>query len=193
VKAYRDKELATKAPSPSLWLGLSSRRNLCIHPLVSEEKDNSHVDAKCRNMTASFVRERAKIEHDVELCQFYEGFESFGKDIHLNGVYTLEDLRNFGNARTICPYFLARHSVQLADVLVFSYQYVIDPKISEIVTKDVKNCILVFDEAHNIDNVCIDALSININRNILEASQRNITRLSTQIAELPLNTLPRYL
>lgn len=134
-------------------------------------------------MTASFVRERAKNESDIELCQFFEGFESFGKDIHLNGVYTLEDLRNFGNARTICPYFLARHSVQLADVLVFSYQYVIDPKISEIVTKDVKNCILVFDEAHNIDNVCIDALSININRNILEASQRNITRLQNQIAE----------
>jgi Rad3-related DNA helicase len=50
--------------------------------------------------------------------------------------------------------------LNFADVIVYSYQYVIDPKISELVSKEfTSSAVLVFDEAHNIDNVCIDALS----------------------------------
>ncbi len=81
-------------------------------------------------------------------------------------------------------------------MIVFSYQYVIDPKITELVTKEIQgNSILVFDEAHNIgtsvrikisphlDNVCIDALSINLTRQTLEASNRNLTKLTNQVAQ----------
>jgi Rad3-related DNA helicase len=46
---------------------------------------------------------------------------------------------------------MARHSMNFADIVVFSYQYIIDPKISDLVTKDFgENSIIVFDEAHNI-------------------------------------------
>lgn len=36
---------------------------------------------------------------------------------------------------------------------------------------------VVFDEAHNIDNVCIEALSVNIRQQTLDAAGRNLTRL----------------
>ena len=32
-----------------------------------------------------------------------------------------------------CPYFLARHMLAFANVVVYSYQYMIDPKVSEMV------------------------------------------------------------
>lgn len=36
-------------------------------------------------------------------------------------------------------------------------QYMIDPKVSSMVSKELeRECIVVFDEAHNIDNVCIE-------------------------------------
>ena len=42
------------------------------------------------------------------------------------------------------------------DVVVFNYQYMLDPKVSSIVSKELaKQSIVVFDEAHNIDNVWI--------------------------------------
>lgn len=45
----------------------------------------------------------------------------------------------------------------------------LDPKISNMVTKELsKDCIVVFDECHNIDNACIEAFSLNINKRILE-------------------------
>ena len=44
--------------------------------------------------------------------------------------------------------------------------------------------IVVFDEAHNIDNVCIEALSVTLDRRILESSSRSVSRLQAKVAEL---------
>jgi DNA excision repair protein ERCC-2 len=50
-----------------------------------------------------------------------------------------------------CPYFLARHMASIANIVVFSYQYILDPKIAKLVTGQfAENSIVVFDEAHNI-------------------------------------------
>ncbi len=32
-----------------------------------------------------------------------------------------------------CPYFLARHMMSFANVIVYNYQYMIDPKVSQMV------------------------------------------------------------
>lgn len=40
-----------------------------------------------------------------------------------------------------------------------------------------KECVIVFDEAHNIDNVCIEALSVNLRQQTLAAARRNIQKL----------------
>lgn len=51
---------------------------------------------------------------------------------HPTGVYTLADLREFGRKRGWCPYFLARHLMAFANVVVYNYQYMIDPKVSQV-------------------------------------------------------------
>eukprot|EP01117_Protostelium_nocturnum_P000994 TRINITY_DN11314_c0_g1_i1.p1 TRINITY_DN11314_c0_g1~~TRINITY_DN11314_c0_g1_i1.p1 ORF type:complete len:754 (-),score=196.47 TRINITY_DN11314_c0_g1_i1:105-2366(-) len=184
VIAYRNQELGSKAPD-TLCIGLSSRRNFCVHPEVGEEKDPKMVDSKCRDLTASWVRDSAKNDPSVKLCNFYEGFERDGKNVTLNGIYSIEDLKEFGRKQGWCPYFLARHAVNHADIVIFSYSYIIDPKISALVTKDFpNNCVVVFDEAHNIDNACIDALSVNITKKTLEHASKNITKLSSLIQEV---------
>jgi DNA excision repair protein ERCC-2 len=53
-------------------LGLTSRRNLCLHPSVRREKDGTVVDARCRSLTAGFVKERKERGDDVELCIYHE-------------------------------------------------------------------------------------------------------------------------
>ena len=37
---------------------------------------------------------------------------------------------------------------------------------------------MVFDEAHNIDNVCIEALSVNLRKQTLEGAGRNLGKLN---------------
>ena len=50
-----------------------------------------------------------------------------------------------------------RHAIgqiAFANVIVYSYYYLLDPKISELVSRELsKDCIVVFDEAHNIGSV----------------------------------------
>eukprot|EP00884_Botryococcus_braunii_P019385 jgi/Botrbrau1/612/Bobra.0161s0008.1 len=174
---------AGQSPPPILAMGLSSRKNLCINPDVEDEGSRESVDAKCRQRTASWVRERAGQDPSAGLCDWYETLERAGEDAILEpGVYTLQDLRQYGRKKQWCPYFLARHMLAFANVIVYNYQYMLDPKVSNMVSRELeKECVVVFDEAHNIDNVCIEALSVNLRQHTLDAAGRNIGKLRSAI------------
>ena len=71
------------------------------------------------------------------------------------------------------------------NVIIYSYHYLLDPKIAERVSKELsKDCIVVFDEAHNIDNVCIESLSIDITEDSLRKATRGANNLERQITEM---------
>lgn len=73
-----------------MGLGLTSRKNLCIHPevgclprrgdldaycvlQVSKEKKGKVVDARCRDLTNSAACEKGRAEPgSVDLCEFHE-------------------------------------------------------------------------------------------------------------------------
>lgn len=47
--------------------------------------------------------------------------------------------------------------------------YMLDSKISSMIPEALrKNAIVVFDEAHNIDDVCIEAYGVRVNKLILD-------------------------
>lgn len=114
-----------------------------------------------------------------KVCAFYENFQRKPEGFKIpNGVYTLDDLRSFGQKKKMCPYFTARHFLMSANIIVYSYAYMLDPKISNLVTKELtKECIVVFDECHNIDNACIEAFSLNINKKTLDLASNNLRKL----------------
>nr|QZX63210.1 DNA excision repair protein ERCC-2 [Halisarca dujardinii] len=167
-----------------LGLILSARKNLCIHPELKGERDGKLVDAKCHSMTTSFMRQKHEVDPSVPLCSLYERFDSHGRDLPLpDGVYNLDDLREYGNSKGFCPYYLSRYAVTYANVVVYSYHYLLDPKIAEIVSRDLpKQTCVVFDEAHNIDNVCIDSMSVNISRRTLDRSHANLEVLGKTLS-----------
>ncbi|EAL73159.1 transcription factor IIH component [Dictyostelium discoideum AX4] len=180
VLQYRNSEMGEESPK-TLCMSMSSRRNLCIQPRVSEERDGKVVDALCRELTSSWNRESPTSEK----CKFFENFESNGKEILLEGVYSLEDLKEYGLKHQMCPYFLSRHMLNFANIVIFSYQYLLDPKIASLISSSFpSNSIVVFDEAHNIDNVCINALSINIDNKLLDTSSKNIAKINKQIEDI---------
>lgn len=75
--------------------------------------------------------------------------------------------------------------MQYCNVVIFSYHYLLDPKIAERVSRDFsKDCIVVFDEAHNIDNVCIEALSTDITEDSLRRATRGAHNLEQKITEM---------
>ena len=88
------------------------------------------MDAKCRRLTATWVREKAHSDPDVETCSFNEGLDKAGPEGVLDpGVYTMEEMRHTGRKKGWCPYYLARHMLAYANVIVYNYQYMLDPKV----------------------------------------------------------------
>lgn len=181
----------SSAPHRSLALGLSSRKNLCVNPAaLSASASRDSVDSACRRLTASWVRSAAaeRPPGEVPLCSFFENYaalsDSGGPDSIMlpPGVYTLQDLRQYGKEKGMCPYFLARQMIKYANVVVYSYQYLLDPKVAGIISKEMqKECVVVFDEAHNIDNVCIEALSVSVRRQTLDGATRNLNKMAQEI------------
>lgn len=122
----------------------------------------------------------------MEKLKFFTSNKNFYKFLHNScvnirffaGIYTLKHLKTYGRNNGLCPYFLARHAILEADVIVFNYQYIIDPKISGIVSKEFdKDCVIVFDEAHNIDNIAIESLTVTIQQETLKNAFKNINSL----------------
>ena len=85
------------------------------------------------------------------------------------GIWTLADVLQYGRDKKVCPYFLVRRMVSrrvvccgsigvlisaqmpFVDVIIYSFHYLLDPKVAEQVSKEMsKDAIVVFDEAHNI-------------------------------------------
>jgi DNA excision repair protein ERCC-2 len=166
---------------------LSSRRNMCVHKRVMEESDREAVDAACRSLTSSWVLEAAQRNPgSVETCSYYDNYQAAGEATSIpSGVYDLVELQKWGKARGWCPYYLTRQAINHANILVFNYQYMLDPKVAKMVSKELEaESIIVFDEAHNIDSVCIEALSVTINDRGLEHATRSLGRLSSEVSRL---------
>lgn len=134
LTAARSAELST--PNELLTAGLASRRHLCIHPVVSKMEASS-IDNGCRSLTSSWVRESVQqgTADANTYCDYLETYDREGAEAILRpGVYSLNDLRAYGLRRNWCPYFLARQLVSVANIVVYSYHYLLDPKVAGIVS-----------------------------------------------------------
>jgi len=171
------KQLQAVAHYPLLALSLSSRKNLCIFPEVSQLVGRVEVDSACWSHTAPW--------NTASRCPLYSGFQARSASWKIPpGVYSLADIKSLCEEANLCPYFTVRHYLSQADVLVCSYQYLLDPRIAAAVTHDLpSDSVLIFDEAHNIDNVCIEAMSLNITRKSLHSSLKSVDSLRRLVKE----------
>ncbi|KAL3233496.1 General transcription and DNA repair factor IIH helicase subunit XPD [Nakaseomyces bracarensis] len=183
---YRTKELGFREEFRGL--GLTSRKNLCLHPEVSKERSGTVVDEKCRRMTNGQAKK--KLEEDpeakVELCEYHENLYSLDVENYLpNGVFSFEKLIKYCEQRKICPYFVVRRMISMCNIIIYSYHYLLDPKIAERVSVEVsKDSIVIFDEAHNIDNVCIESLSLDLTNDVLRKATKGANTLNERITEV---------
>lgn len=61
----------------------------------------------------------------------------------------------------------------------------LDPKIASLVSSGFpKNTVVIFDEAHNIDNVCIESMSCVLSRRSLERCNQGLDKLADRVAEV---------
>ena len=169
-------------------LGLTSRKNLCLHPTISKERKGVVVDEKCRRITNGQLKE--KIEKGVptedSLCSFHEKlYDLEPHNLVPPGVYSFDALIKYCKEEGTCPYFTVRRMIPFCNIIIYSYHYLLDPKIAERVSRELsKDSIVIFDEAHNIDNVCIESLSLDLTDETLKKASRGANKLGEAIEDM---------
>jgi fanconi anemia group J protein len=69
------------------------------------------------------------------------------------GVHDVEDLVAAGRRARACPYFAARSLAESADLVFLPYAYLLDPLVRAAADVRTRGAVLVFDEAHNIEDM----------------------------------------
>ncbi|CUT99326.1 regulator of telomere length splice variant [Echinococcus multilocularis] len=133
---------------------LGSRDQLCSLPEVLNLETNSAKVYQCR------------LRVSTRTCEYYRNFDA-SRDKLLDTMKTskitdIEDLVKFGRENRACAYYLSREVKSDAEILFMPYNYLLDVKIRTLYGIELTNAVVIFDEAHNIEQVCEDAASATL-------------------------------
>jgi DNA excision repair protein ERCC-2 len=156
-------------------VNLASRRHLCLNE-------------KCRNLSALDASEACRLLKEAKQCPYKT-------EIRLSSfiprVLSIKKLRQQGRTMRFCPYFLARRAAEHCTLVVAPYQYIFNEKIRASIKLELNNKILVFDEAHNADQISQDVLSDTLSERSLNLAKKELEEVG--VSNIVLGDLEAYL
>ena len=169
---------------------MGSRDVLCLN------KDLNHLNGEMKNLYCSNIRHgcpyytnfknnRKQIEQNIEeitdledLYELAKNFEQIKSDkkMRLNTSKEEGKYDSLNKKTGFCPYYFCKSKLKNAKLIILTYNYLLDPKIRESFDPMLRNAVVLFDEAHNIEEICEDLLSFKIKdqdlSNILNVFQK---------------------
>lgn len=151
---------------------LGSKANLCVNKKVN--KDLAQVDDKCRALmdagSCSFANKRRKTN-----------------DLRRTAppVWDMEDIVALGKRHRECAYLHTRDVLLEANIVLCPYIYILNPSIRNACNISLKNAIVIFDEAHNVEDTCRSSASLEVNADILALAIKAFTAVIKHGARPP--------
>jgi Fanconi anemia group J protein len=161
-------ELSRTAYKPHTVV-LASREHYCVNKSARKGGD---VNAECRRLM-----DAGAAGGNGKGC-FYSGqgaskLASLAKN-HPDAL-DIEDLVKMGTSKKGCPYFASKIMAESAELIFCPYNYLLDPRTRSAMDIDIEGSLIIFDEAHNIEDTAREAASEEI---ILDDVANAIDRLS---------------
>ncbi|XP_975038.1 regulator of telomere elongation helicase 1 homolog [Tribolium castaneum] len=143
---------------------LGSRDQMCIDPEVIQEKNASFKVNLCR----------AKVKR--KQCKYYQRIEraSHVPPVSDLNIIDIEDVVKLGRECDFCPYHMARELKNRSDVVFMPYNYLLDPRTSKNMDVEIFGNIIIFDEAHNIEKICEDSVSVQIKSSDVDSAVEDV-------------------
>ncbi|KAJ1976120.1 hypothetical protein H4R34_004093 [Dimargaris verticillata] len=145
---------------------LSSRKHTCINKNANKAHD---VNERCRALREE---KKCHMAHRVN-----DLIKQVQKHRTMLRVWDIEDLVTLGRSTGGCPYYATRELAESAEIVFCPYNYLVDPSIREASGIDLKNSIIVIDEAHNIEDVCRSSASLTLSDLELEEVSRQLSEM----------------
>lgn len=137
---------------------LSSRDRTCVNDDV---KDLPNRNDRCQEL----IKNNGSRSRNQENCPYCIStdtntriFETINNEFS-SKAWDIEDAYKFGKANTVCPYYGTRSLQEVADITFSPYNYLLDPSIRQTMNINLSKSIIIFDEAHNIEDICRDSAS----------------------------------
>lgn len=153
---------------------LGSREQYCINPVLKTVPNKTEA---CNDM----------VKHN--LCKFKpraKELSSSGRlsTLGIQGSWDIEDLVKAGKKLGACPFFATKELKNKADIIFCPYNYLVSESIRTSLDLNLKGAILIFDEAHNIEDCCRESASFVLIKSMYQEAEKNVQELVNQ------NTLP---
>ncbi|XP_014736671.1 PREDICTED: Fanconi anemia group J protein isoform X1 [Sturnus vulgaris] len=144
---------------------LSSRDYTCIHPVVSNSSNRNEM---CVELLEG--------KHGRS-CSYYHGVHKLSEHHALQPApraWDIEDLVSLGRKLRACPYFAARELMMGADIVFCPYNYLLDPQIRDSMDINLKDQVVILDEAHNIEDCARESVSYGVTESQLRAAREEL-------------------
>ena len=159
------KELSRTNYNPKMCV-LGSRKQYCINPKVSKIQSTNSQNYLCRSLVSN---QKCNYHSNVKgnRHNFFVKFHKKKKDFvsrveHPGVVMDIEEIVSIGRGNHVCPYYLSRERQRTAEIIFLPYNYLVDSSMRQSFGIDVEGSIIIFDEAHNLESVCMESSSFDI-------------------------------
>ena len=149
---------------------ISSREQMCVNELIRGFHGNT------LNMKCQFAQKRNQ-------CRYFKGKNNQSTTWGAYDGKTIEELKEIAKKAKFCPFFFERDKSIHSDLIFLPYNYIFDPSIKKRMNIQMKNSILIIDEAHNIQEVCNDAVSKDLDTNMMEEILSDLKSLKIFLEE----------
>ena len=122
-------------------VSLASRKNLCINDAVRKLGSTERISDRCQELLASDECPYFNADKEADM-QAYAG--------QTMQIADIEELVKRGKDMCVCPYYGARERAQMAKVITLPYSMILNKATREALELDLKNSLIIFDEAHNL-------------------------------------------
>ncbi|XP_053223649.1 Fanconi anemia group J protein isoform X1 [Podarcis raffonei] len=147
---------------------LSSRDHTCVHPTVSS---CSSKNEKCVELLEAKNGTSCSYYHGVHKLSEHHALKSARKKYQ---AWDIEDLVSLGKKLRACAYFAARELMAEARIVFCPYNYLLDSQIRESMEIDLKDQVIILDEAHNIEDCARESASYSVTDTQLKLAREEL-------------------
>ncbi|GMH15967.1 hypothetical protein Nepgr_017808 [Nepenthes gracilis] len=163
-------------------VSLGSRKNFCINEEVLKLGSTTRINERCLELQKSKKTEVSKIKNldargRVRRTRASRGCpmlrkpklqKEFRSEVSQHEAMDIEDLVHLGSRLGTCPYYGSRNMLPWSDLVVLPYQSLLSKATRESLGLNLKNNVVIIDEAHNLADSLISMYNAMITSSQLE-------------------------
>jgi chromosome transmission fidelity protein 1 len=160
---------------------LSSRKQLCIHPKVSKLRDTTQQNDACHDMQkkestrCEFLLTNNKLSDRVKSTDF--------RNRALAQIRDIEDLADLGKEMNVCPYYESRKVIPSAEIVSLPYQLLLQKSSRKALNIDLKDSVVIIDEAHNILETMSSLYSLSVTLSQVSRARQGLEIYSSKFSK----------